>query len=441
MYVGKHISGLGITSEMPNVEKVKIKIINIGLVATALIQVFIFLWATIKNNEWNLPIIYGIFLLTCLLLFFNAQGRTLLTKFIINLIFPPLLTLSIYVYGPQLHVEYAFFILIITSIIFHEQRWVRIALLLYNLLMYLAGTYVSWHYNSPWADKVYGPDFIPIFVSTAICIILVIRIYLLENVRHEQRMDKLLKKLEAQNDYLLKAYQEIERFAHIASHDLKGPLRTINNYITLLELELAKGNKEKREEYIDFIQESTRKMVRMMEDLLSYSKIDQLKHPEKDKVDLEALVHETATELPNEKQKQIIVNTDRLPTLNLHRLYWKILIQNLIENGVKYNDKHIIKIDIEHELENDVFQLHIKDNGIGIPEKHQGDIFQMFSRLHREKEYPGTGIGLAICQKIVEKMNGEIKVQSELGEGSCFSIIIPLCKKTNLFLQDSTLNN
>ncbi len=225
---------------------------------------------------------------------------------------------------------------------------------------------------------------------------------------------------------LEKSNKELTEFAHIASHDLKAPLRGIVSFAQLFE----RKNKTKFDnldfEYFNFIKTNASQSVRLIDDLLNYAKIDKnLGDPVE--VDLAYSVEVATMNLRaiiEDKNAEIICNN--LPTLMGHSSLFSQLLQNLIGNGLKYNKspKPIIQIGMTQSDNNDRI-FWVKDNGIGIAPEHQPKVFAMFHRLHGQSEYDGTGIGLAFCSRIVEAYGGQIWLESEVGIGSTFFFTLP----------------
>ena len=230
---------------------------------------------------------------------------------------------------------------------------------------------------------------------------------------------------------LKRSNKELSRFAYAASHDLQEPLRTIISYTQLFSKRFKDKIDDKADKYVDYILDGTMRMRNLITDLLVYSKIETHGiHFEptncKDLMEnalsnLNALI----------KEKDAIITYDRLPTINGDPSHLTKLFQNLINNAIKFRGVkspviHISTKKVEHE-----WQFSVKDNGIGIDSKYFDKIFVIFERLHTRQEYPGTGIGLAICKKIVERHEGRIWVESEIGKGSTFYFTIPLIEYKN----------
>jgi len=236
---------------------------------------------------------------------------------------------------------------------------------------------------------------------------------LAERRKVEQKLHEHALELELKN-------QEVEQFAYVASHDLREPLRTINSYVEIIQ-ERYQGKLDKdADKYLEAVHKSTIRMQELIHDLLEYSNID------KDKARLEIdcnvllteLLQDMSTSIQDSKAK---ITVEPLPTILGFRSGVKSLFQNLITNAIKFqktSETSVINISAKHEGKEWIFA--VRDNGIGIDEKYYPKLFVIFQRLHSRNEYPGTGIGLAQCKKIVDLHGGKIWVESEVGKGSTF---------------------
>ncbi len=226
--------------------------------------------------------------------------------------------------------------------------------------------------------------------------------------------------------------QELERFAYIASHDLKEPLRTVSSFMTLLERKLQHQLDDESKEFIGYATDGAKRMHELIEAVLSYSKID--KNPiQKKPVDLNKLMTIVTTNLKDiiqQKNAKIIYND--LPIIYAERVHIQRLLQNLVENGLKYNDASNPQVKITYFKTKEYFEFAVIDNGIGVQEEYQYKIFEMFKRLHNSSVYKGTGIGLAICKKIILRHQGEIWLDTTLRKekGAVFRFRIPIVQQT-----------
>jgi len=224
---------------------------------------------------------------------------------------------------------------------------------------------------------------------------------------------------------LARSNQELAQFAYVASHDLREPLRKIRSYSDLL-VKRYQGKLDKRaDKYIAYITDATQRMQSLISDLLTYSRVSK---PElvPERTDLGQLLKQTLTDLsPLIKENQAVITSDALPVVNANPTQMAQLLQNLITNGLKFRTQQPPYLHITATREGQFWQIAVQDNGIGIEPQYRDRIFVIFQRLHYREEYPGTGIGLAICKKIVERHGGQIWVESKLGQGSTFYFTLP----------------
>ena len=239
-------------------------------------------------------------------------------------------------------------------------------------------------------------------------------------------LNEKLKDLADLNEKLERSNKELEEFAHVASHDLKSPLRNVAGFIQLLKRRGKERLLESDIEFIDLAVKGVKHMENVINDLLSMSKVKQL-DMQKEEVNFGEVVNDIVKELQLEIELQNaeIKLKDDLPTIHFSSTNAKQLFQNLISNALKYQDKPQPKVEIGYTASNGHYQFYVRDNGIGMEMEYQSKVFLMFQRLHTEKEFSGTGIGLSICKKIVENNKGEIWFESELGAGTTFYFTLP----------------
>lgn len=219
--------------------------------------------------------------------------------------------------------------------------------------------------------------------------------------------------------------QELERFAYIASHDLQEPLRMISGFVRLLETRYAEKLDDAAREYIHYAVDGADRMKRLIDDLLLYSRVGRNQDQE-ELIPMNELISDVAQLFPAFALQKARLNVQDLPTIWARPTQIRQLLQNLIGNAIKYNESELPSVTISATKEGKLVKFTIADNGIGIPENDYQRIFDMFTRLHGpSSQYSGSGIGLAICKKIVERHGGRIHVQSAVGQGSAFTFTLP----------------
>jgi two-component system, chemotaxis family, sensor kinase Cph1 len=221
-------------------------------------------------------------------------------------------------------------------------------------------------------------------------------------------------------DELTRSNAELEQFAYVSSHDLQEPLRMIASYLQLLERKYKGKLDSKADKYIHFSVDGATRMQKLIDDLLEFSRVTT--HAKEFKpTDLESIFTQVQSNLEvSIKENNALISHDPLPTLMVDKTQITQVFQNLISNALKFRSESQPEIKISAEKRKNDWLFEVKDNGIGIDPKHSDRIFEVFKRLHKKKDYPGTGIGLSICKKIIERHGGQIWVESELGKGSIF---------------------
>jgi signal transduction histidine kinase/DNA-binding NarL/FixJ family response regulator len=226
---------------------------------------------------------------------------------------------------------------------------------------------------------------------------------------------------------LKRANQDLEQFAHSASHDLQEPLRSVKIYSELLAQEYGDRLDGEAAEFLAFVISGASRMEMLLRDLLAYTQSGQLDRPI-EPVDVgEALNSALANLAGAIRGSGAKVTSDLLPSVRVHAMQLQQLFQNLIGNAIKYRRPDappVVNVAARRDGERWLFS--VSDNGLGVEKEYKERIFGLFKRLHTNDEYSGTGIGLAICQRIVEKYHGRIWVESELGKGSTFNFTLPV---------------
>lgn len=238
---------------------------------------------------------------------------------------------------------------------------------------------------------------------------------------NEQRLKELNIQINKRVEELALSNAELEQFAYIASHDLQEPLRMITRFLSEIQRKYDDKLDDKGKEYIHYAVDGAHRMRNLILDLLEYSKVGKFDQ-EIEEIDLNMLIEEVTTY--NEafiKESKAVIKWDNLPIINNRKTPLQLVFQNLIGNALKYHKTAIApEITITHEDMGNQWLFSVSDNGIGIDPMFNEKIFVIFQRLHAKNEYSGTGIGLAMCKKIIEGQGGRIWLKSEEGQGSTF---------------------
>lgn len=255
-----------------------------------------------------------------------------------------------------------------------------------------------------------------------------------ERKQNEALLLELNNKLKQRADELAASNVELERFAYIASHDMQEPLRMISSFLQLFRKKYEGQLDETAEQYIHYAVDGADRMKRLIKDLLEYSKVGSSKE-NYEEVNTYNLVNEVVNVfLDRLEEMKGVITIDNLPQVLANKTQLFQLFQNLIGNALKYAGNEPPRILIQGVEASDHYQFSIRDNGIGIKPVFFEKIFVLFQRLHHKNEYGGTGIGLAVCKKIVERHKGRIWLESEPGKGSCFYFTISKLLEDPVFM-------
>jgi light-regulated signal transduction histidine kinase (bacteriophytochrome) len=226
---------------------------------------------------------------------------------------------------------------------------------------------------------------------------------------------------------LSRSNAELEQFASIASHDLQEPLRKVQTFATQLNATERERLSEEGQDYLRRMSDAAGRMRSLIDDLLMFSRVSTQGRPfaavdlgeivEQVLIDLEVSIHESGA----------TVTVDELPRLQADAMQMRQLMQNLLGNALKFRREGVVpELRVSARVDDHVAELTVQDNGIGFDEQYATRIFRAFERLHGARAYPGTGIGLALCRKIVERHNGTITAAGTVGVGATFTIRLPL---------------
>lgn len=253
------------------------------------------------------------------------------------------------------------------------------------------------------------------------------------NVQLRAEMDERKKVEEAlyrRTTELARSNAELEQFAYVASHDLQEPLRMISSYVQLLVHRYKGKLDQDADDFIGYAADGASRMQRLINDLLAYSRVG-TRGKSFEQVSLDAILHQATENLHLAvEEKHAVITHDPLPVVYGDSGQLTQVLQNLIDNAIKFRGEEPPQIHISARLQDTEWVISVRDNGIGIAPEFVGKLFTLFQRLHTRKEYPGTGLGLAICKRIVERHGGRIWVESHPGEGATFFFTLPLEKRS-----------
>lgn len=249
------------------------------------------------------------------------------------------------------------------------------------------------------------------------------------DVTERRQIKKKLKRTVAD---LKRSNTDLQQFAYVASHDLQEPLRMVANYTQLLEKRYKDKLDTDAKEFIHFAVDGAFRMQRLINDLLSYSLVSTRQKPVKS-TDCNAVLGKVVANLSvTIEQNNVIITNDDLPTVMADASQMQGVFNNLVGNAIKFRSEHAPRVHISAKQDRNKWLFSVQDNGLGIDPQYKDKIFLIFQRLHSKEEYPGTGIGLAICKRIVEHHGGKIWFDSDVGKGSTFYFTLPVKREEKL---------
>lgn len=405
---------IGIKEGLDYAEISKIQLLNkICLIATVVaLSIDLSLHLLYQNLHWTGPIAS---IIPLGFIYLNHKEKYLIAQALTCFFYPLIITLSASVEGASLGEFTIFFILfILTFILLENENKLRNASIIWNCLNCI-GLYLYIDYTfeaNPIASNTVGTIFT--FLACVFVLSSIILFYQKQIARKKKENDKYLEDLQKKN-------LELERFAFISSHDLKVPLKNIIGFSGLISTSLKDDNIQSAEDYLNIINSNARRMDSLIEDTLEIISYDK-HHSKIEIINLNDILDQVLNLLAHSItiKKVNFRKINQLPKIKAHKSEMLSCFKNLIENALKYNNSSSPCITIDCSSSGDFHYVTIKDNGIGIPEKKFDKIFEMYERLVRQDDYEGSGLGLPICKKIVEKIGGKIWVDSKVGEGSTF---------------------
>ncbi|GAB4420579.1 MAG: hypothetical protein OHK0039_34340 [Bacteroidia bacterium] len=288
--------------------------------------------------------------------------------------------------------------------------------------------------NDLLTQRIRNQRLLNITACLLVTLMLFISFFFYYRYRSQQRVKAMLEqKVEARtadlrqlNEELKQANAELESFVYIVSHDFKEPLRNISSFTGLLARKLAPEVRAAHSDLFDFITGGVTQMRALLDDILAFTHTRKLS-VEREPVDPNEVLDEVLLHLQDTlRQRGAVVHREPLPVLPAYRGQLYLLLKNLIENGIKYNQSPVPEVHIQCRQTPDGYYFRVRDNGIGISREYFDYVFMMFKRLHSRSEYQGSGMGLAICVRVLQQLGGKIWIeQSEPGQGSTFVCYLP----------------
>lgn len=424
------LTSIGVTDTIGENEKKYVKFTNVIAVLTT-IAVFGYIPLSIYQGNFSLAILQfvdALFILSVLWL--NYLNYTTLSRYTYLTVVNGFVYINSCFIGYDSHVHDFFYIsYIIPFLMFSVRDYKNIALGVFIAIFFFFvydHTYMNftaYNLDIPAQMSIYHINLWMKFVLFGLAI------YILSyyNYTTETELAESNQKLVDQAQELRRSNQDLEEFASVISHDLRAPVRSISSFMTLLKRRYTHILDPPAVEFIDLAQSSAERMSKQIEDLLSYSKLGR-NLPIAASVDVNETVRVIQMELGErfkERNAKVIVEHVLPKVRAVHQSMIHHIFQNLIANGIKFNTDISPEVQISCTQVGDKHIFRVRDNGIGIESQYRDKLFQMFKRLHNETEFEGTGIGLAVCKKIVNFYGGDIWFESEPGRGTSFYFSLP----------------
>ena len=270
-----------------------------------------------------------------------------------------------------------------------------------------------------------------LYLISVVLFVVIASIFIFYFIRQKNRNNTLLtqknKEIELQNERLEKSNAVLKQFAYASAHDLKEPLRSISNFVAIINKRYAQLLPPEASEYMNFVINGVKRMESLISALLEYSTVASDLEEVKEFTSITQALEDSKVKLQSIiAVKNAVIQIDRhFPKIKISRSHLKQIFQNVINNAIKFNEKTPL-VQITGKIEGGHYIVEIKDNGIGMKMEYSDKIFRLFQRLSRSAQYEGTGIGLAICKQIVDKYEGTIRFESVEGVGTTFFISFPL---------------
>ena len=310
---------------------------------------------------------------------------------------------------------------IFVSFKFVSAKWILLMAAYGSIILGLHGYAISQHYPVSLVINLTSIAIFALFVG-------LVALHFTAGFLHRQRatIETQQHEIKEKNRELANRIKDLKNFTYIASHDLKTPLRTIISFQDLLKKKLTEFDDEAMLSYLAYAHNGAKDLESLLNDLLTYTHLTH--HEAKgcfETVDLSRIISDIKKEsvhiiMPSHK----VCIQEPLPEVYTVEPYIKIILQNLICNGLKYNQKKVPQVTISGKKQDGKVRISVADNGIGIHKNYLGKIFFPFQRLHSQEEYEGRGFGLTLTKHLIEKLNGEIEVISEPGKGSVFTAVL-----------------
>lgn len=430
---------LGISPEIDFLETKRLTLLNEICIWIILLEFINYILALLANDPSAIIGFFSVQVVIAIPLVFNYFYKTEASKWFLLMLGTLVISFMVILFGKGFNQDYSYFFVSVLIIILLPNFTHRVIHLGFVFALYLATKFYLEYYPplmiDPNGQLASTSTFIFMLVLSAILLWCFVRIS--KNIETQfkislsaiQKQNQAIEinqfQIQQQNQSLEQVNQELERFTFLVSNDLQSPLNDILAHIENIKVHLKNAD-EDIQEYLDFTISNAERMKIIVQDVLAFSKIDN-SEIELEPTDLNQTIESVLLNIKESiDSRNAKIDIPLLPTIPAMPTQIALLFQNLIENGIKYNTSPVPKVTLKHEQNDHNHIFNIKDNGIGISKADQAKVFEMFKRLQEKREEKGSGIGLAICKKIVEQHQGTIDVDSEVGKGTTFRIVLPI---------------
>lgn len=442
------VTFLGIERDEAFITQFRKRVLNrtffiIGLTALIFITEGIFFG---KKNVYIVPLFFLV--VSVVLLFVNAQKKFHISCIVLTFLLPTMFLGVMILYGATLKMDYTISFFIVLVLTLYDDTRLRVANVLYLLLLQTFSLYYTSNYESHFAEYVDAMDSLIVLTATTLGLFILVYQFIRQNknfLNQQQALnldldkknrelqeiilekEKLNRELREKSNDLQQANDFLESYTYISSHDLKTPVRNINSFSDLLEKELQEVKHQNVSEYLGFIKSGAMQINSILDGIIENAASNR-SSLELEPVDCNHLIADIRDRMQFrlEEENGQVLHTS-LPTVFADKMMLRKIFLNLIDNGLKYNGSDRPTVKICYQQQEDLYLFSVIDNGIGIHTRYSDDIFKMFKKLHGINEFSGSGVGLALCRKMIDLHGGKIWLKNNQDhKGSTFQFTLPV---------------
>lgn len=429
---------IGVQKNFSRTRKFRIRMVNaIAYLVIILSSIHTILHLVVGDNPLMALIQFGYCILSFIVLLLNHRGKYDVAESFMHIAYPIWIVIVAVFLGSKYQMELYIIITIIGAYFIFAKTIQRFYYSGYAVVL-LIGVRVYFNYHPEGLLTLTDDALNWMYISHLLFPLAILSILtdntLQNNIRLYDKLQKITNNQEKvieertqevfeKSKAIQQSSEELKRFSYISAHDLREPLRNIMSFSQLLEKDVDNGKSNNIKEYLSYIAHGINRIDIITKDIVNYTELESYIN-KTEQVDTSFIVHKIIHETINAGQP-IIFNLENLPKVQMNGQLCHLLFSNLIDNAAQYCDKPELGLNISALSKDKFYQFSITDNGKGIRKEYYELIFEMFKRLHNDIDKSGSGIGLAICKKIVNAYGGKIWVTSEIGKGSTFYFTLP----------------